>query len=156
MKIGGIDPRTLPTEETLVLPRGDQMMVFRATGLRDMEEFNRLCPEPICPKKLTKDGTVADTEDPDYKAACVGYGKRRWGYIAVHSLAPSNIEWDTVQLDNPSTWSNYEDDLKNAGLLASEILRVNGLVIEANCLDEAKLQQARLSFLRGMATKQAT
>jgi hypothetical protein len=153
MKIGGVDPKTLPVEETLVLPRGDQIMVFRAAGLKDMTEFNRLCPEPVPPKKLTKDGAVSDTDDPNYRAESAAYGKRRWGYIAVHSLIPSEIEWDTVKLDNPTTWSNYEDDLKNAGLTAAECNRITGLVLEANSLDEAKLQQARATFLRGTVTK---
>ena len=68
MKIGGIDPETLPIEEVLVLPRGDQRLVFRACGMKDMEEFEKLCPEPKPPGKLTKDGYVPDTEDPDYRA----------------------------------------------------------------------------------------
>ena len=34
MKIGGIDPTSLPTEVFLVLPRGDQQIVFRARPCR--------------------------------------------------------------------------------------------------------------------------
>jgi hypothetical protein len=151
MKISGVDPKTLPTEETLVLPRGDQFMVFRATGLKDMEEFTRLCPAPVPPQKLTKDGAVADTADQGYRDASIGHGKRRMAFIVVKSLL--DIEWDTVQVDNPSTWLNWEDDLKSAGLTAVECNRVLGLVLEANSLDEAKLQQARMVFLRGTAMK---
>jgi len=102
MKIGGLDPTTLPVEEVLVLPRGELQLVFR-----------------------------------------------RIAYIVVHSLRPSEIEWDTVQLDNPSTWGNWETELKNAGLSEIECSRVLGLVLEANCLDEAKLRKARELFLRG-------
>ena len=150
MKIGGLDPATLPVEEVLVLPRGDQQIVFRATGLKDMETFKKVCPEPEPPKKLVKGGTiVADTEDKGYQDALADYHKRRIAYIVVHSLRPSEIEWDTVQLDNPSTWSNWEADLKNAGLSEIECSRVLGLVLEANCLDEAKLRKARELFLRG-------
>ena len=35
MKINGIDPNTLCNECVLVLPRGEQNLVFRAVGLRD-------------------------------------------------------------------------------------------------------------------------
>ena len=54
------------------------------------------------------------------------YQKRRMAYIVVHSLEPSQIEWDTVQLDNPSTWANWETDLKNGGLSQMECNRVLG------------------------------
>jgi hypothetical protein len=155
MKIGGIDPKTLPVEELLVLPRGDQRIAFRASGLKDMEEFKKLCPEPEAPRKLTKDGVVADTEDPDYKTALAGYQKRRMAYIVVHSLLPSQIEWDTVQIENPATWANWESDLKNAGISEVECNRVLGLVLEANCLDEAKLKKAREVFLQGTPKESA-
>ncbi len=149
MKVGGVDPKTLPVEEVLVLPRGDQRIVFRATGVGSMEAFNKYCPEPVPPKKLTRDGAVADTDEPGYKAAVEGFQRRRMAYIVVHSLTPSQIEWDTVQLDNPSTWANWEADLKSAGLSDVECGRVLSLVLEANCLDEAKLKKARDLFLRG-------
>jgi len=149
MKIGGLDPNSLPVEEVLVLPRGDQQIVFRATGLRDMEGFKKLCPEPEPPVKLTKQGKVADTEDKGYKDALEGYHKRRIAYIVVNSLRPSEIEWDTVELSTPESWANWETDLKNGGLSEIECSRVLALVLEANCLDEAKLRKARELFLRG-------
>ena len=149
MKIGGVDPRTLPTEEVLVLPRGDQRIVFRASGLEDMEPFKALCPEPKAPGKLTKDGFVPDTEDEGYKSVMEEQSKRRLAYMVVNSLAPSEIEWDTVKLDDPSTWTNWEVDMKAAGLTQVECNRVLSLVLEANCLDEVKLRKARELFLQG-------
>ena len=149
MKIGGIDPKTLPTEEVLVLPRGDQAIIFRAQGLPNLEGFQKLCPEPIPPGKLTRDGFVPDLKDESYLAVLAQYTKRRMAYIMVHSLVPSQIEWDTVKLDNPSTWTNWEDDLKNGGMSQMECNRVLNLVLEANSLDEAKLKKAREVFLQG-------
>ena len=149
MKIGGIDPKTLPTEEVLVLPRGDKAIIFRARGVDDLAEFEKLCPEPTPPGKLTKDGYVPDTTDPGYQSVRAEYQKRRTAYIVVHSLLPSQIEWDTVQLENPSTWANWEADLKAGGLSQMACNRVLELVLEANCLDEAKLKKAREVFLQG-------
>jgi hypothetical protein len=149
MKIAGVDPRTLPSEEILVLPRGDKQIVFRARGVDDMEEFKKLCPEPTPPGKLTKDGYVPDTEDEGYRSVLREYHKRRLSYIAVRSLEPSQIEWDNVQMDNPGTWANWESDLKGGGLSQIEVNRVLALVMEANCLDEAKLKKARELFLQG-------
>jgi hypothetical protein len=149
MKIGGIDPKSLPAEEVLVLPRGDQRIVIRARGLENMEEFKSLSPEPAPPGKLTKDGWVPDTEDAGYKSVLTEYNKRRLAYMVVHSLEPSQIEWDTVKLENPATWINWEADLKAGGLSQVECNRILALVFEANCLDEAKLQKARSFFLQG-------
>jgi hypothetical protein len=69
--------------------------------------------------------------------------------MVVKSLEPSEIEWDTVDPDNPKTWTNYAEDLRGAGFSQVEVNRIVGLVWEANCLDEAKLEEARQVFLRG-------
>lgn len=149
MKIGGVDPRTLPNVETLVLPKGDKFLVFKARGLADMDEFAKLVPEPKPPGKLTKDGWVANPDDKNYQSVLTEYNRRRLAYMVVRSLAPSDIEWDTVEVNNPGTWCNWEKDLRDGGLSQTECNRVLALVIEANCLDEAKLQKAREVFLRG-------
>lgn len=149
MKIGGVDPQTLPTEEVLVLPRGDQVVVFRAKGVPDVDEFDRMCPEPKPPGKLTKDGYVPDLADPDYRSVLGEYFKRRTSYIVVRSLEPSQIEWDSVKMSDPSTWANWTIDLKKAGFSQMACNRILELVLEANCLDEAKLKKAREVFLQG-------
>ena len=66
-----------------------------------------------------------------------------------------DTEWDTVNGDDPSTWTNWEDDLKNAGLSVIERKHVLGLVMQVNSLDEQKIQAAREVFLRGTPTQSA-
>ena len=150
MKIAGIDPKTLPPEAFLVLPRVAGNIVFRARGLSDMDEFHRLCPEPISPTVLNADGSkTADGSNAAYASACVEHRSRWWAYLTVKSLEPSNIEWDLVQLENPSTWAKWEDDLLANGFTRIECNRVYQTVLEANSLDEAKLQKARELFLLG-------
>jgi hypothetical protein len=151
MRIGGVDPTSLCNEVMLVLPRGDQSLVFRARGLRDMEEFDALCPAPKPPGKHTKDGWVANVDDPTYQQVMQQWGKQRLGYIVICSLEPTEIEWDTVARNNPRTWAGWEKDLLNGSLTQVECNRVLGLVLEANALDETKLQKARDVFLRGQA-----
>jgi hypothetical protein len=151
MKIAGVDPTTLCNEVVLVLPRGNESIIFRARGLKDMEEFNALCPQPKPPGKLTKDGWVPDNNDPTYQQVIGEWAKKRFGYMVVKSLEPSEIEWDTVKADDPRTWANWEKDLKEGGLTQIECNRVAGLVLEANALDEEKLQKAREVFQRGRA-----
>jgi hypothetical protein len=151
MKIAGIDPKTLCNEVVLVLPRGEQNIAFRARGLKDMDEFDSICPQPKPPGKLTKDGWVSQLNDPTYQQVLAEYAKKRLGYIVTRSLEASEIEWDTVQRGDPRTWPNWESDLKNGGLSQIESNRVLALVMEANSLDEAKLQKAREVFLAGQA-----
>jgi hypothetical protein len=156
MKIGGIDPKTLPTKEFIVIPRGDKGIVFWAQGLPDLDDFHRQVPEPKAPVAQTPTGVVANTKDPGYLATVAEYSKRRIGYLVVHSLKPSDIEWDTVKMDEPGTWANWEQDLKNSGLTQVECNLVFNLVWGANSLDEAKLKQARETFLRGTAPASAS
>jgi hypothetical protein len=150
VKIGGIDPTTLSREFLLVLPRGDTQLVFRAHGLKDMSEFSTICPAPKPPGKLTKDGFIPNTNDPSYQQLLTMWGTKRLGYMAVKSLEPSEITWDTVDIANPATWGNWETDLKNGGLNQFEVNRVTGLVLEANSLDDDKIERARKLFLAGL------
>ncbi len=150
MKIGGVDPKTLPTEEFLVIPRGDKQIVFRATGVPNYDEFDALCPEPKAPGKLVPgEGWAPNEDDPAYKDMLKTYSQKRISWMVITSLAPSEIEWDTVKPDNPSTWTQWEKDMKDSGLSQVECNRVQQLVFQANCLDENKLKKARESFLLG-------
>lgn len=149
MKIAGIDPKTLANEVILVLPRGEDDVVFRASGVMDLDAFNAKCPVPKPPGKLTRDGYVPTPNDPTYQQVHDQWSKKRLGYIVFHSLKPSEIEWDTVKEDDPRTWMNWETDLRAGGFSEMECSRVLALVLEANALDEEKLQKAREVFLRG-------
>jgi hypothetical protein len=148
MKIGGIEVKG-PNEELLVLPRGDQQIVIRARAVLDMETFEKLCPEPKPPGKRTKDGFVPNPDDPGYKSVLEAYQNKRLAYLVIKTLEPSEIEWTTVNIDNPSTWTNYMKDLHDGGLSNIEINRVIVCVMQANALDEKKLEEARKLFLRG-------
>ena len=156
MKIAGIDPNSLSRETLLVLPRGETQIVFRAKGLKDMSEFNAVCPIPKAPGKLTKDGFVPNTNDPTYQQVMQQWSSKRLGYMVVKTLEPTEIEWDTVDPANPKTWGNWEADLKNGGLSQFECNRVTALVLEANSLDDEKLDKARAIFLAGQQQEAAS
>ena len=156
MKIAGTDPKLLPPEQVLVLPRLGGAITFLARGIPDMDEFLKLCPEPMPASILTPDGAKADTTAPNYLSDLKGHNQKRWAYMVVKSLEPSNIEWDTVVLDQPATWANWSTDMKNSGLTQSECNRVFNLMLEANSLDEDKLQKAREVFLLGRQKDAAT
>jgi len=150
MKIGGLEVNG-PTEEVLVLPRLGDNIVIRCQAVLDMEPFVAMCPEPKAKALLVAGGWKKNDKDPGYLEQCEEHSTMRFAYIAIKSLEPSNIEWDTVVEDKPSTWSLWDSELRDAGLSSIEINRVIMCIMSANCLDESKLEKARESFLLGLA-----
>ena len=148
MKINGQELKGICVE-TLVLPRQEDDIVIRAQAISDFDEFDKLCPEPKAPGKLTKDGWEPNLKDDTYRSVLDIYHENRIAYLVVHSLEINETEWDTVDINNPKTWTNYTEDFKKAGLSAIEIGRVVQVVMQANALDEEKLEKARANFLLG-------
>lgn len=149
MRIGGVEIKG-PAEEILVLPRleGDDI-VIRAQAVMDMDTFDALCPLPKPPGVRTKDGWKPNEKDETYQERVTQHGERRFAYMVVKSLEPSEIEWETVDINDPSTWIGWQDELKEAGISSTETNRIVVCVMQANALDEAKLKEAREVFLQG-------
>lgn len=148
MKIGGVEVCPSP-EEVLVLPRGEQNIVFRAVPVKDWEPFNKMVPEPVCPVGWVKNEKRLLTDDKDYQKLVEHRRDLMTAYMILESIKPSNIEWDSVIETQPETWLKWEDDLRASGLTNVEINLVINLVFSANQLDEKKLKAARESFLHG-------
>ena len=149
MKIGGVE-LTGPAEEVLVLPRLEgNDIVIRAQAVMDMDAFEVLCPAPKPPGIRTKDGWKPNDKDESYKQRVTKHGELRFAYMVLQSLKPSEIEWEKTNIDDPSTWSNWDDELKQAGISGTEVNRIIVCVMQANALDETKLKEAREVFLRG-------
>jgi hypothetical protein len=149
MKIGGVD--VTPCEELIVLYRGGEGkdIPIRTKAVEINEEFQNKVPEPIAPMRLEKGGQKRDVDDPDYKAALSRRGDQRFALMCLRSLEPSEIEWQEVDIDKPSTWLKWQDELKSSGISEVEINRIIQAVMVANALDESKLEQARKVFLHG-------
>jgi hypothetical protein len=154
MKIGGVEVKG-PAEEVLVLPRLDEDIVIRARAVTNMEVFEALVPEPKAPGSLTKKGWVPNLKDETYRQKVETYNAQRLAYMVLQSLKPSEIEWETVDEDNPKTWENWTEELQAAGLSTVEVNRVVLCVMQANALDEDKLKEAREVFLRGVAEEES-
>lgn len=155
MKIGGVE--VTKCEEVLVLPRiNGADLVFKAVAVGSMDEFDELCPKPQPAMRVTKGGVKEPHLNEAYMKALEAYGTRRYAFICLRSLEPSDIEWETVKLDDPSTWSKWMEELEQAGLSDVELQRVQTLVLDANALNEAKLKEARDSFLRGQGQEAET
>jgi len=152
MKIGGVEVNG-PSEEILVLTRMDsEDIVIKAVAVPDMDEFNKLCPEPK-PRgiRTKKEGYKLDYDDPNYKKQKDHYNELHTAYIVLKSLEPSEIEWSRVKMDQPSTWLEWQKELKETGFSIFEVNRIVMTVMSANALDEGKLEKAREVFLLGRA-----
>lgn len=149
MKIGGVEVKSC--EEVLVLPRISGDIVIRARAVTTTDEFDAMVPAPVAPGIRTKDGFKPDTKDASYQQAVAHYSEQRLAYMVLKSIEGSEIEWETVKIADPSTWINWSNELKAAGLSDVECNRIVLCVMQANSLDEDKLRTAREVFLRGQA-----
>lgn len=154
MKIGGVE--VTKCEEVLVLPRINGDLVFKAQAVCSMERFEELCPKPTPPMRLKKGGVREAHHSDEFLKELQKYGERRYAFICIHSLIPSDITWETVDFDKPATWTNWMEELQAAGLADVELQRVQSLVLDANALNEAKLKAARESFLLGQGEEVET
>lgn len=149
IKIAGKEVSTQANEDFIILTRGEDSIIIRARALQDMDEFLDAVKEPKPPGKLVRGEWKDNVEDPTYKQRMETFSKQRAGFLVIRSLEPSEIEWETVVDDDPKTWPNWEDDLKNSGFTNVECNHILTLVMGVNQLDEAKMKAARESFLRG-------
>lgn len=136
--------------ETLVIPRPNgEDIVFKAQGILDFQEFEKLCPEPKPKMILSRtEGKIPNFNDPTYKLQLEQREKKRMAYIVIKSLeATEDLIWDRVNINNPDTWLQWEDELKEAGLSDFERKRIFTLTMNANSLNEAKMDEARKAFL---------
>jgi hypothetical protein len=149
MKIHGREIKG-PNVEIIPIPRGEGGdIIFRARAVLDLSEFHRLCPIPEPPKVMGKGGTIKlDVDDKNYKRSIDEYADRRSAYMVVASLAATDgLEWDTVSLSDPNTWTNYERELRDSGFSDYEVKRIVIGVMQANALDDKKIEEARERFL---------
>ena len=151
MKVGGVETSREALFGPLTFRRGKDYLVFYAQPVWDLDEFNLRCPAPVNNHHMfTKGGKVIDPKAPAYLDALAEHSRKRWGYIVLKTLEPSNITWDNVSLVDPSTWVNVEQDLKRS-LGLYEFSRVMRLVDEANAIDEEKLEENAQSFFQQQA-----
>jgi hypothetical protein len=151
LRIGGqtVDK---PSEQVLVLPRanGDDIIIT-ARAVLSMEDFDRYVPAPQAKRAWVKGkGNILMTEDPGFLKEMETYGEKRFAFMAIKALEPSEIEWEKTKLEDPSTWTGWTEELKEAGLSDVEVQRIVVCVMQANSLDEKKLTEARAAFLRGL------
>lgn len=154
MRIGGVEVSDA-CEDVLVLPRPTgEDIVFRARAVTDMGVFEKICPEPVPAVRIVPGGTEKSLDAPGYLKAVQQRSEKRFNYICILTLEPSEIEWSKVKKDQPETWHLWTTELQEAGLSSVEVNRVQNLIFSTNALDEYKLKAAREAFLVGQGKAQ--
>lgn len=153
MKIGGVQV-TAPKPLTLVLPHGDTQVVFKAQCVLDYSEFEERFPKPEPRRRVYPDGREELlTEEPEYLKRVSEYSELKLTWTTLKSLsATPNLEWETVDPQDSSTWKNYRTELESA-FSPYEMMRIQALVFEAVGLDQGKIDQATKDFLAGKGAK---
>lgn len=145
----------VPYEVTIVIPRQSENIVLKAKGVEDFSEFEEILPQPK-PKYITdKNGTRPDTNDPDYIKKVEDWSKKHLTWIILKSLeATEGLEWDTVDISDPSTYDNLETELKSSGFNDREVVLIMSKCMDANSLNDKTIKQAEKDFLAGQEKAQ--
>lgn len=144
-----------PNEVLLVLPRNDGDLVFKFQAVTDLDDFEKMCPEPSPPKitKIGRDGPehITNIHDPAYKASMDEWAGRQTHYQFLKSIAATDgLVWDTVKMDDPGTWQNWRTELKTAGFSIGEMNNIWAYFMKANSLSGAMIEEATKRFLTSL------
>lgn len=142
-----------PTEELIIIPRGDNQIVLKACAVLDYSEFEKLCPEPKAPWIMKPGGVKEqDYKDIKYIAAIRQRVTKQTYFMFIKSLeATPGLEWETINMQDPGTWLNFEKELEISGFSAIERNMITRSVMIANNLDEQKIEEARQRFIQSQA-----
>ncbi len=149
MKLKGIHIEG-PQERVVVLPRQQgEDLVFKFGAVLEVDDFDKLCPMPM-PREVMKPGGVKtyDVEETAYKEAIQEWAANKTHYMYLKSIAATDdLEWETVDMSDSSTWGNYNEELMEAGLTEAERLKLLQVYSEVQGLDQTKIDAATKNFL---------
>lgn len=146
-----------PNTIEVFIPRGnDEVLTFKLQAVLSYDEFDKLCPAPQPPTKVHKSGNKSpDYTDIHYKQALIHYETQRSNYTFLKSISATvGLEFDEVKIEDPNTWQFLEKELTDAGLSQIERSRIYSGILEANCLNQEKIDEARNRFLRSREAHQ--
>lgn len=140
-----------PNEVVIIIPRmnDDDDIILKARAVLDMEEFDKMCPEPKPPvRKLSNGREMENVKDTGYVQQVKNQDVLRLSWIVLKSLeATEALEWEDVKVDDPTTWNNFREEMMHSGFSAFEINRVIAECLNVNALNEEKIEAARQRFL---------
>lgn len=141
-------------EDYLVIPRRDGDLVFKFKSVENEDDFNKLCPPPVAPLKQVPgmQNPMKNLNDPKYQEELDKWAMYKTLWMFINSiLATDGLEFETVDLSDPTTYANYENEMIESGLHSREIALLMRKSAEVNVLSARKVEEATESFLAGLA-----
>lgn len=148
MKING-KTFTQPPAKEVVIPHGDDMVVFKLQAILDYSEFDALCPLPRPPFRTKVGGESSPVyDDPGYRKATEEWALRRSDWMVLKTLEPTEgLEWTEINMSEPSTWGGWRKEMSSAGFTDSMLAHLVSKITEINGLDQEKIEKATRDFL---------
>lgn len=156
MKINGKKIDALH-KDVLCIPRPSGDITFHAAAVISFDEFDKLVPVPKPPMTMYPGGKppIPNFEHPEHLKAMESFGAKRANWLILQSLSVTpDLEWETVKMSDPSTWHLWDSELSAAGFNQIERLRIQGLALSVNSLNEEAVEMARKRFLAGRAAQE--
>ncbi|MCK5019882.1 MAG: hypothetical protein KAS32_22695 [Candidatus Peribacteraceae bacterium] len=136
----------------IIIPRAtrEEDIIFMAKAVLNYDVFDKMVDLPKPPTMMHAGETKHSPllSDPEYLERLKKYNRIRLAWMVITSLeATEELEWETMNKDNPETWLCYEDELEQSGLSDIERGRILRGCMEANSLDQTKIDEAKMHFL---------
>lgn len=137
-----------PNVVQLILSRPDGPICIMAQGITSTKEFDDLMPQPKPPMRLKPGGEqIPDFKDQEFIQKMEHYGKIKTDWIILKSLSVTpGLEWEKVDFKDFGTLHLWQEELAES-FSEPEVVKITRLAMEANGLDEEKLEAARKHFL---------
>ena len=106
-----------PNRGIIAIPRGDGPdIIFIAEAVLDHKPFDKLCPPPKPVIKKIGGEDIPDIKDKNYQRQIQQYSERKTAWLVLTALqATKGLEWETVDLTNPSTWLLFRKNISFRG-----------------------------------------
>lgn len=137
----------VPYRQNITFPRVEGDLVFTAEAVSVAEHFDRLCP-PIEPKiTRDKDNNIVKVhvDDDGYIRAIQDRNDKKFDLQVIKSL--TNVVWETIDLEDPSSWKNWKKEALSTGLSDLEVIDLVNKVFDTMRPTAALIKEQRESFL---------
>ncbi len=149
----------VPFKKWVLFPRGDNedIAFLVETKTKLQEQFEKLVPKPEPPvrRTLNSEETEVLFNDKKYQKAILEYATLMQSYNVLMCVKlPEDWEWDTVDINDPKTFTNWQDEMISAGFSDTDVSRLSTEVGIALGLNNYTIEEATKSFLAGLRQKE--